>query len=61
MRFDINIDFVMSVEVFDEADATDLAERIASRVELEAEYAAGAALIAPPSLAVVTEITPVDS
>lgn len=61
MRFDINLTLVVSVETFDEAEARDLAERIASRIEAEAEWAAGAQLLSPPPLAVVEEVTPVDA
>lgn len=60
MRYDINIALVVSVDTFDEDEAADVAERIAGRVELEAEYVAGPWLAGPSTFAMVEEVTPVD-
>lgn len=60
MRYDINIALVVSVEAFDEEEAADLAERLCSRIEAEAEWSASADLIGPPPLAIVEGVTPVD-
>lgn len=60
MRYDINVTLVMSVEAFDEDEATDIAERMCSRIEAEAEWYASDHLIGPPPLAIVEGVTPVD-
>jgi hypothetical protein len=53
MTFDINIDLVLTVDTFDESEATAIAERICGYIERDAEYAAPELLTNPPPLAVV--------
>lgn len=59
MRYDITLSNVVSIDVYDEAEARDYGERIASRLEIAAEEVAGSALISPPPLAVVEGVDPV--
>lgn len=60
MRFDINLDLCLSVDTYNEAEARDLAERLASRIEVETEWAASSALTGPPPLATVIDVVNID-
>lgn len=60
MRFDVNIDFVGSFDVYDESEAQELAKRLAARFEIEAEWVASSAITSPAPLAVVSGVTRVD-
>lgn len=61
MRFDINASLVVSIDAFDEDEAREIADRLAGRIEAEAEWYASDQLTGPPPLVVIEGVTPVDA
>ncbi len=59
MRFDINLDLCFSVDVYDAAEAEELAERVAARLESETEWVVSTSLTGPHPLATVLTVVPV--